>query len=459
MAQPALKQAEQTIIKTLPDWVWDCIDDATEDRTFWITKGLGAGGTYGLGMWHYLKCLQNIESRFSWAIAPTFQQVADTLIPTFTEVFTNFFGLEEFRDFDIIQSGRPRIVLKRTRQEIHFKSANRPDRLVGPSISHISGTEVGLWPRMAYEKSSARLRCPRAKSLQTMGEGTPEGFNWWQKEADLSNEIDEERNYRRVILHTSDNTFLKPGYVDRLIQTYEYDPAKLESYLYGRFVTFTKGSAYWEFHESRNVALDIRPSPFLPVRMCWDFGVSPLPWVAIQRQPVEKFGHRHHRFVALAEGTGKARGLMDACAEFVSWFDPKEYGETPIEIDGGHDGYFGSYLSNSCAYDQILQYLKKYYRRVSIVAARKAPDIKDRLERCNALFAYDLYVMAAWCRNLIHSHRMSSLKDGTWELEKKRGEDPTHFADAASNALFNLTKDMDLENQSRNRLRGLNLEL
>lgn len=455
----ALKLVEKTVIKTLPDWVFDCLDDRTQDRTFWITKGLGAGGTYGLAIWHYLRCLDNYQSRFSWAIAPTYQQVADTLLPTFTEVMTNVFNLEELTDFEVIQSGRPRILLKKTKQEIHFKSANRPDRMVGPSISHISGTEVGLWPRMAYEKSSARLRCPKANFLQTMGEGTPEGFNWWQKEADLNTEIDEERNYRRIILHTADNEFLKPGYVDRLIRTYEYDPAKLESYLYGRFVPFTKGTAYWDFYESRNVVLDVAASPFLPVRMCWDFGVSPLPWVAIQRQPIERHGQRHHRFVALAEGSGKARGLMDACAEFVAWFDPVKYAETPIEIDGGHDGYFGSHLSNSCAYDQILQYLRRYYRRVSIVAAKSAPDIKDRLERCNALFAYQTYVIAAWCRNLIHSHRMSALKEGTWELEKKRGEDPTHFADAASNALFNLTKGMDLENPNRRRIQGLNREI
>lgn len=452
-------KSEITVVCEAPDWVWDALQDTTEDRTFWVTKGLGSGGTYGLVIWHYLKCLQNHKSKFSWSIAPTYQQVADTLIPTFTEVFTNFFGMSELVDFEVIQSGRPRILLSQTGQEIHFKSANRPDRMVGPSVSHVSGTEIGLWPRMAYEKSSARLRCPKAECLQYLGEGTPEGLNWWQKEADLKTEVDEERNYKRIILHTADNRHLKPGYVPKLKRTYAYDPAKLESYLYGRFVPFTKGTAYWEFVEARNVTEGLSASRYLPIRFTWDFGVSPLPWVAIQAQPRERAGRRLTVYCAVAESNGKSRGLLDACAEFVEAFDPVIYSDTVIELDGGHDGYFGSHLAESCAFDTIQQYLKRYYKTVIVVAARAAPHRKDRLERCNALMAYNMYLVDSRCVNLIHSHRMSSLKDGTWEFEKKKGEDPTHFGDAASNALFNMTKAMDLEDQTLKRYAGLNREL
>lgn len=450
--------AKNCLVKELPDWVWDVINDTTEERVFWITKGLGSGGTYGLAIWHYLKCLQNNRSKYSWSIAPTYQQVADTLIPTFTEVLTAFFGLEELKDYELIQSGRPRLILKGG-QEIHFKSANRPDRMVGPSISHASGTEVGLWPRMAFEKSSARVRCPKAVSLQYLGEGTPEGMNWWEKEANIPVEIEEERNYRRVVLHTADNLHLKPGYVDKLIRTYSYDPQKLESYLYGRFVPFTKGTAYWEFVEARDVLADFKASRYLPIRFTWDFGISPLPWVAIQAQPVERGGMRQTCFRAVAESSGKSRGLLDACAEFVEAFDPVEFSDTTIELDGGHDGFAGSHLADSCAFDTIQQYLKKFYRHVVVVASRSAPLRKDRLERTNALFAYRMHQVDSRCVNLINSYRMSCLKEGTWELEKKRGEDYTHFADAASNALFNMTKSMDLENQTHKRYAGLNREL
>lgn len=457
----ATAQSELIVSPELPDWVYDILQDDTDYRTFWITKGLGSGGTYGLAMWHYIMCLINYRSSYSWSIGPTYQQVVDTLIPTFTEVFNTEFKLTEGEDYKIITSSNPgpRIELLKTGQEINFRSANRPDRMVGPSVSHVSGTELGLWPRMAFEKSSGgRLRCPKAVRRQYLGEGTPEGFNWWQLEADFNEGINEETNAARIILHTADNKFIGPKYVENMKRRYSYDKAKLESYLYGRFVPFTKGSAYWEFSHAKNVVLDVKPSATLPILFTWDFGVSPLAWVGLQKQPItRKSGRYDHRFVALAEGSGKARGLMDGVAEFVVAFPPSEFKHTPIHVHGGHDGYFGSHLTPGSAYDQIYTYLRKYYTNVQIVAARAAPPIKDRLERVNALMAYDKYVVAAWCQNLIRSHTQSNLKEGTWILEKKKGNDYTHFADAVCEPLFSLTSDIDITSAENNKIYGFNL--
>jgi hypothetical protein len=443
----------------VPWFVSECAEDTTDDRRFWLTKGLGSGGTYGGAMWHYMKCLQNPKSRFSWAIAPTFQHVADTLLPTFAEVFQNEFHLTEGVDYRIIASGRPRIELLKRKQEIWLKSANRPDRFVGPSVSHVFGTEVGLWKREAYEKSSARLRCPKATHRQYLGEGTPEGFNWWEKEANFTEGINEERNARRIILHTSDNTHLKPGYVDQLRRAYEYDPAKLESYLYGRFVSFTKGTAYWEFVERRNIKLDLSPSPFLPVLLCFDFNKSPIAWVAAQRQPHEVFGQRYNRFAALAESTGKSRGLQDACAEFISAFPPQTYSNTRIEIYGDCSGYAGHYSTQNDGYQQIQAYLRDYYRDVVILAARSAPRIQHRLERTAALMTYELLVVAAWCRNLIKAYKLTNLKDGNWDIEKPNGETWTHWAEALDYPLYQLTKGEDLARPSRKQVYGINKQI
>lgn len=443
----------------MPWWVLDVIQDEADDRRFWITKGLGAGGTYGLALWHYDRCLKNPRSRFSWSIAPTFQQVADTLIPTFGEVLQNEFGLIEGQDYSVVTSGRPRIELPRTKQEIHFKSANRPDRMVGPSVSHISGTEVGLWPRMAYEKSSARLRCPKAKHRQYFGEGTPEGFNWWEKEANFDEGVNEDRNARRIILLTSDNPVLKPGYLEQLKRTYEYDPGKLESYINGRFVSFTKGTAYWEFFESRNVVLDVEASPYLPILLCFDFNKYPIAWVAMQRQPHERRGSRYHRFVALAESSGKSRGLQDACAEFVNAFPPAKFGNSRVELYGDASGYFGGVLATNSGYDQIQGYLRNYYPNLSVLADRNAPRIQARLERVNALLVYEQYVVAAWCQNLIKSHKLTNLKPGQWEFEKPKDDDWTHWSDATGYPLFQLTKGEDLESPSRKKIYGINQQI
>lgn len=393
-----------------------------------------------------MRCLNNRRSRLSWSIAPTFQQVADTLIPTFSEVLQNVFGFNEGEHFNVTASGRPRIELPFTGQQIHFKSANRPDRMVAASVSHISGTEPGLWGELAFEKPSGRLRCPKAKVRQWLLEGTPEGLgNPWEKRANIDEGEHPKLNARRVILHTADNTALPSSYVPALEQTYSYDSAKLESYLFGRFVPFTKGTAYWEFKHSRNIVLDVQASPLLPLLWCWDFNKSPLAWVVMQRQPHERRGYRYHRYVALAESNGKARGIMDAVAEFVTKFPQSDWGHVPIEVYGDPSGFFGSYLAPGDGYDQILKYARLKYQRISVKATDAAPGIRERLERVNQLLVYQQFVTAAWNRNLIRSLEQTSLKPGLWDIVKPKDDDVTHWGDAVGYPLFQLTRSSNLE--------------
>lgn len=450
--------SETRVLQT-PDWLYDVLHDDTPERVFWITKGLGAGGTYGLAIWHYILCTLNDESRFSWSIAPTYGQVIDTLIPTFAEVLNTEFGLEEFTDYEIVRSGRPKIVFPKTLQEINFKSAQQAERMVGPSVSHVSGTELGLWEREAFEKSQARLRCPRARRLQYLGEGTPEGFNWWEKEANFAAGLDADRNYFRVILETQDNEHLPPGYVRKLEQTYSYDPQKLESYLRGIFVNFARGNAHWEFRESRNITLGIEPSQYAPIALCFDFNKTPIAWVAVQKLPEDRRGERILRYTVLGESDGKARGLMDACADFVDQFDPEKFGNTQINVYGDASGYAGSVLASNCGYDQISQYLTKYYSSVSVKASRSNPRVQARLERMNALFANRLCVVLAHCRNLIRSLTQTALKPGTWEIEKPSNEDWSHWSEALGYYLFDDTKGSDLDKPTRQPVRGLNRQL
>ena len=160
--------------------------------------------------------------------------------------------------------------------------------------------------------------------------------------------------------------------------------------------------------------------------------------------------------MAVAEGSGDARGVLDACAEFVVAFPPSKYRGTPIIIDGGHDGYSGHHLSPSCAYDQIQATLKRYYDNVTVGASRAAPTIESRLNQVNALFAYEMARVCSSCTNLIKSLERSSLKPGTWDLEKKRDDDYTHFADAFCAPLFRLTKDELIIKPGKEPVHGLN---
>lgn len=446
MSISLIERNQTKVVLNIPDWVYEILEDATPSRRFWITKGLGSGGTYGAAIWHYAMCLINNRSRLSWAIAPTFQQVIDTLIPSFVDVLMNQFHLRDSIDFEVIRSGFPRINLLRSKQEIHFKSANKPERLVGASISHCLMTEPGLIKREAYEKSSARLRCPRANRIQYLLEGTPEGLgDFYEQEANFEEEINEDKNYKRVILWTEDNIYLPKDYVNNLKRAYSYDTHKLESYLYGRFIPFTKGSAYWEFAHSRNVKLDVKPSEQSTITMTWDWNHTPLAWVALQKRTVWTLSGQYTRYEVSGESSGKSKGIMDACAEFIAQYPPDRYKNTPIEIDGGCDGYAQSHLSSLCAFDQVIQVLKKYYNNVRVVAERSAPRIEHRLQRHNALLAYSYLIVAAWCRNTIKSHETTNLKPNTWDIDKPKNDLFSHWGDALGYAIFRLTKGLDLE--------------
>jgi hypothetical protein len=439
----------------LAPWLNRIIKDGTENREFYLTKGLGAGGTYAYAIWHYALCLFNSKSKFSWSIAPTFQQVQDTLIPTFADVLQNIYQLKLNSDYEIITSGRPRIIFK-TGQELHFKSAKRAETFVGPSISHFGITEPGLCPIDAFNKAAQRLRCPKATRLQKLFEGTPEGLgNHWEKIANFAEGKHPDRNAIRIRLDTAQNPHLRESYVDNLIETYSYDPAKLESYLHGNFVPFTKGTAYWDFRESRNVTTGLSPSPRAPLLLCFDFQ-APLSWVVLQRHNFERNGIRREGFAAVAESSATAAGLMDSCIEFIEQFNPFKFGGTSIEVYGDPSGYAKTHQAPGCDYDMIIQYLKPRFPRISICAANHAPEVRHRLERVNALFAYETYVIGNQCRNLIHSHSTSSLKPGTWKLDKPKDRDFTHFSDAVGYPLFQLTKDLDLERPGRKHKFGTN---
>lgn len=318
-------------------------------------------------------------------------------------------------------------------------------------------TEPGLCPIDAFNKAAQRLRCPKATRLQKLFEGTPEGLgNHWEQIANFAEGQHPERNAVRIKLSTISNPHLRESYVDNLIETYSYDPAKLESYLHGNFVPFTKGTAYWEFHESRNVVARVRPSPYLPILFCWDFGRSPLAWVAMQKRPVEKNGVRREQFVAFAESSGNSRGMMDAVVEFIEAVPPEEFRDTPILVYGDPSGFAHTHKLPGTDYDEIQRYLTGRYARVSIEAARKAPEIRNRLERVNALLAHDLFAICSNCVNLIRGCTMTNLKPGTWKQDKPKDADYTHYPDAAGYPLFQLTKDTDLERPGKKHKFGTN---
>lgn len=390
----------------------------------------------------------------SWTVAPNYL-ICDTLMELTLQVAQDIFGLQEGKHFKLYLSSPKTIDFSPMgiKHELSFRSADNPKHFVSASLTHWRWSEPGVSKPDVFEKLQDRLRDKRAKILQGLADGTPEGLNHWADLANIPGEgnvrLDSERNFMRYIVPTSHNVHnLAPGYLDSLRARYAHDKSKLMSYEHGLFMPFNKGSAYWEFIESRNTTDPMAPDPNSPIAFCWDFNVSPLAWTAAQKRRYrsERFGPAIQQVVAFAESSGEARGTLEGVAEFAARFPVSQFAYTPIYVYGDRNGWSASHKIVGSDYEEIEQCLQRIgYRRIEIRANRGAnPRIKQRLETIAQLMAYKMFVVTSDCRKLISSFNKTCLKEGTWDIEKPAGEDWTHYSDSIGYYLYQEYKDTNI---------------
>ena len=431
-------------------------------RSLWCVGGLGAGKSHGGQIWDIYRVLQNgvplsePKPSQSWTVAPNYR-ICETLLELTMQVAYDVFGMTEGRDYEL-RKAFPRTLDFSPHGLNHrmlFLSADNPQHFVSSSITHWRWSEVGVSKPEVFQKLHDRLRDKRAKILQGLGDGTPEGtqhpyFEWAGFGGAKLDATDTVRNFRKFRIETGHNAKnLAPGYVEALRARYAYDTAKLKSYELGLFVPFNKGSAYWEFLESRNVCDNIDANPDQSLILDFDFNVSPLAWSTLQQYWHQKsyYHPRVERFITINEGSGQARGLMDAVAEFASRHPLSLFRYTPILIDGDCNGYSKSHRLGGSSFEDIKRYLTELgYQNVTIVASKSNPLVRQRLEKVAALMAYEMYLVCARCQNTINGFVKTALKPGTWDIEKPQGDDWTHFPDAVGYPLYRLTKDRDILN-------------
>jgi hypothetical protein len=442
-----LKNSKPERAVELPAWLEDILADNVPFRDFYITKGLGSGGTFASACWHYLMCLTNSKSKYSWHVSPSYTESLIVAIPEFDKVLTDVFGLVENRHYWITYAQPPRITFK-WGQVIRFMSAQRYKKLVGATISHATGTEPGLFHEEVFKKVEARCRCPNAKLIQRFWEGTPEGMgNEYERLANFEEGVNEDTNARRVIVTTFMNKYLPEGFAQKLAASYKSDAGRLASYIYGIFKPFHKGTAYPNFMESINCSNDVDAS-MDDINLSFDWQASPLAWGAWQKQ-TEFIGSAYTKFerlVLVAESSGESRGIRDAVNEFKIAFPVDQFRKVPIHLWGGHDGFSSSIFSETSAFSIARKLLQEEgYQTVTIKAPRAAPAVRDRVEIVDQLFAQRMVKLGIWNRNTIKAYSETALKDGTWELKKERGKDTTHFSDASDYFLFHAAKNMNLD--------------
>lgn len=454
------------ITTTTPWWVGHLLQDTATEK-FFITGGLGSGKSYGTAIkFHDLVAL-NSEAKFCWAVAPTHSKVQDILIPTYQEVLFNCYGLMPDKHYRLYLSKPSRIEwIGFKAPTVVFHSADRPELMVGTNISHWMVTEAGLVfeTPIVYEKLESRARDNKARCIQGIAEGTPEGFNHF---AELANAKEyqwrkkwmathDAQRFKRINIWTEWNKHLPAGYVDRLKRAYAWNPIKLKSYLYGEFASFTEAACYTNLHAA-NVRDDLEIDPYLPIVFAWDFNYTPLAWVAWQEQPYKKKnGARGKKIRVIAESDGKSNATDDAVLEFLRKVPPVRFSKTPIRIDGDRSGHSGSHKIRGSDYDIIKSYMTKYYEHVSVIARKEVTPIRASAEQTNKLLLYEVLEVASNCKNTLMSLEKTRYKQGTTDIEKPSDERHTHWQEALRVSLFNHTRDWDLTSDNSPIL-GLNL--
>lgn len=419
-----------------------------------VTAGLGSGKTHGACQWLYDRIALNIqrktEARYWAYMMPIYELIHNTAIPTFEKVLDSY-GFDCGPDYEVIKSPFPKLIFKqRPTREIHFLSANRPEKIKSVEYADAVADEPGVTKRESFDRLRERVRA-KAVTNQILLPGTPEGLNWFADEFD-SDKADgwdrskkrdhtlsrvnpvtkAETRLRRFRLTTFDNKlFLPEGYIEGLFDTHRANEAYIQSYIYGHFVALVTGNCYSNYKPQLHDWNDIEADPARDVEFTWDFNADPLAWVIVQRFAFDEYDKRVFKRVAIHNSDAGSSTLEDACVEFASRHPVDKFRYTLIKLYGDSSGHAESHKTRRTDYQAIQHYLKVLgYERVQICALRHNPLETMSVDALNRWFLGNELLVCKRCTKFRRSLMATRWKDGERKIEKKAGETHTHHGDA-----------------------------
>lgn len=428
-------------------WVYE-LCNSDKFAYFAITGGLGSGKTTAACAAFFYRIIDNPKTKQFWIVAPTYQKVDDTVLPTCHLVLQEVYGMKPDIDYTAHNSKPGKILLHKSKQTIYLLSGDRPEYMTSATIGGFWITEPGIQSRLVFEKCVDRNRDKTMKHCFGIIEGTPEGANWYMDEFNIDS-IDEERSYRRIKVHTEDNADnLAVGYIDRLKRNYAYNPQKLASYLYGEFTNFTTGNVFAQYAESRNVPLEpYKLDPFLPLDICYDFNATPLCWSAWQVQHVNVDGLRRPLDVCLFESSLDDSNLYESAKGLALKILIEGGNDRNIKLNifGDRTGHSASHKVQGSDFENLQNYLNEIFPNVEIKAQRPVIPIRASVDVTNKLLLYQRILINPQCVNVRRSLSSCCWKIGTDDIEKPKGETYTHHADGLRYRIWQLYENYNPE--------------
>lgn len=369
-------------------------------------------------------------------VCPSMPMAKKTMIPALESNLREL-GL----NYSVYKSGPYYFDIPFFDHRIYILSSNIPESLRGPTLSWVHMDEPFIQPIRAFEEMLARIRDPKAKSLQFDLTGTPEELNWGfdlfentppnGEPVIYATDKDGNETYMRLIqVSTRENTFLPSGYVATLEA--QYDPRMVQAFIDGEFVPLTKGPVYYMFDR----AMHIKPLEYqrgMNTFITWDFNVDPMSVLIGQydRKPIVYF---------LREVSIRGSNTWEAARETRRVLDKVGH-VGPLEVFGDASGHSRSTVSaqtNQSDYDLIRQVFPHATYRIPNANPPLAYRFNaNNAQLLNAKGEIGEYVDPS-CKELIKDCLQMSYKSGTKEIDKK-DKSRGHKSDARDYAVLVIT--------------------
>lgn len=403
----------------------------TDRAELGVVSGFGYGKTTFGARWHLDRVERSPRSE-SIILAPTHALLEQVSMEAFINACTER-GYQEGKHYTF---NRSKFIIKfRAGAKVIGISGENPKRIAGYNTSHAWIDEAARCKADVRTQIVGRMRCKKAAFRQRLYTTTPEGMNWVY---DLFNPDKMRREGRyseddgRLLLHaaTYDNPYLPPDFLKSLEDTYGWDSEYFDAYVRGNWVLLSKNRFYHAF--GRKNETDIAHDPSIPrFVLTWDFNVDRTSWSVMQRRSIDD----KQTWIVTKVNGSNARGVHEACRQFIEAFPPKTYREHLITVYGDPSGHSRSPLTHLTGFDIIEAELKKHYPLLHIEAPNHGePLVWERRFVANKNLANQTLLVNRGCTALLNSYRMAE-SDGERGIKKPKDDTITHAAESVDMAL------------------------
>lgn len=236
--------------------------------------GYGSGKTFSGSLLGILLALRYPGIR-GLVGAQTYRLLRDTTLQQYFEHLDNMginYKYLKAEDKIVFENG----------SEILFRHLEESDKLKSLNLGFVEIEEMSDVPYSTFQMLLGRLRQAPKKDwvnfrYRLFGHTNPESSRGWIYENFVRNP---QKNYRRVLAPTTENTFLPPEYIQTMKESYNEDYYNM--YVLGNDIDYVTNLVTKHFVPEIQVKDKIEINPKFPIHITCDFNIDPMCWYVCQ---------------------------------------------------------------------------------------------------------------------------------------------------------------------------------